>query len=376
VRAWAGWKQVAPEHPAGSLPIGADTLFRVASISKLAQALACMRLHEAGLLRLDEDLAALWGDALRHPLHPHLPITARLLLTHRSGLLDRVSLPLASGDVLRRTLTDRTQWGPEEPGRMFRYSNLGCAVLATVMETAAGEPYDRLMQHRLFEPLGLRARFSTAALTPADRNKLATLYRRPLTSESWVPQADLPGEPPHAFATPAALAAIGENASVHSPAGGLRASMDDLLRIAQLLMAQGQWEGRQLISRQGMTEMLQPHWTWSAQSPGETLGGLFRSWCLGMQRFTDTHDALGGDRLAPRGGATAVGHVGMAYGLFSGLMVLPPKGRQPARGLVYVINGTSQGAAEAVGRHSSFRRCEERVIEKLLEVLESTAITA
>jgi len=132
-RAWAGWRTVAPEHPSGSLPIEATTLFRVASISKLAQALACVRLHEAGRLRLDEDLSGVWRRELRHPLHPQVPINARLLLGHRSGLLDRVSLPLASGDALRRLLADPANWSAEEPGLGFRYSNLGSAVLATAM---------------------------------------------------------------------------------------------------------------------------------------------------------------------------------------------------------------------------------------------------
>ncbi len=369
LRAWAGWRSVGLEHPQGSLPVDAQTFFRVASLAKLAQALACLRLHEAGLLPLDEDLSATWGRELRHPLHPQVPITARLLLSHRSGLVDRGGLPLASGDALRQALADPSHWNPDEPGRHFRYSNFGSAVLGTVMEAAAGQSYDALMRHWLFEPLGVQAAFATAALTSSQRHQLATLYRRPEGSLRWLPQADARGEPPHPFATATALAAVGENASVHSPQGGMRINLPGLVRLAQLIMFEGRWEGHTLLSKPSMLELTRPQWTHSSLSPGETVGGLFRSWTVGLQRFTDVFDAQGGDRLHSKGGVTALGHLGFAYGLHAGLLVLPAQPGREARGLVYVINGTSQAAAESNGRHSSFRRVEERIIETLLNVL-------
>jgi hypothetical protein len=52
--------------------------------------------------------------------------------------------------------------------------------------------------------------------------------------------------------------------------------------------------------------------------------------------------------------------------------VVPARGSQDSRSLVYVINGTSQGAMDQVGRHSSLRRCEERIISALLDAMDRT----
>jgi CubicO group peptidase (beta-lactamase class C family) len=370
-RAWAGWRTIGSDHPVGSLPIEAGTLFRVASLSKLALTVVMLRLHDAKLLDLDEDLSSSLKHNLRHPRFPGVPITPRLLLTHRGGLLDGPTLPLADGDALRRALTTLAHWGAEEPGRYFRYSNFGYAVLATAMESAARQPFDALMQRWLFDPLGMTCRYSAAALAPAQREQLATLYRKPDRSPVWVPQADARNEPPGP-ASPAALAAIGENASVHSPQGGLRVSVIDLARLTRLLMQQGRWEGRRLLSGDSAEQLQRPHWTLSAATAGDSGNGLFRSWGLGLQQFTDTSDARGGDRLHSQGGWQGWGHFGSAYGLLSGLIYRPAEGNRPGWGLSYVINGTSQGAAESPGRHSSLSRTEERVIESLLDVLAAT----
>ena len=365
-RAWAGWRTLSADHPSGSLSLEATSVFRVASISKLALALAALRLHDARLLDLDADLSTWLRHPLRHPRFPNTPVTARLILSHRSSLLE-TSLPLADGDAFRRALTQPANWSPEEPGRHFRYSNFAHAVLATAMESAARQPFDALMQRWLLDPLGMGARYSPAALNAAQRDQLATLYRKPDRSPQWQAQMDARGEPAHPYATASALAAIGENASVHSPQGGLRSSVPDLCRIARLLMQQGRWEGRRLLSPDSMAQLTRPHWTWGPDSPGETAGGLMRSWGLGCQRFTDVSDARGGDRLHSRGGIRAFGHLGSAYGLHSGLLFNTGDNADLNWGVVYVVNGTSQGAQESAGVYSSLRRFEERLLEILLE---------
>lgn len=367
-RAWVGWREIAGSHPEGSRPIEADTLFRVASVSKLVLALAMVRLHDDRTLDLDADLSPLLGGPLRHPRHPDLRVTARLILTHRSGMLDNVALPLADGDALRRALADPAHWGPDPPGAVFRYANFPFAVLATAMEAAARQPFDALMQRWLFDPLGLSARYSPTALAGAQREQLSTLYRRPHGAARWIAQIDAPADSPPGIGLPA-LRAVGENASVHSPHGGLRIGVPDLARVTRLLMQRGRWDNRRLLSPDGYAQLLQPHWSLSPQSPGETAGGLFRSWALGLQHFSDVRDAQGGDRLHPRGRWRAWGHLGSAYGLLSGLLFAPAAGSRPPWGLVYVINGTSQGAAETPGRYSSLRRCEERVVEGLLDTM-------
>lgn len=364
-RAWAGWRSIAAEHPATSLPIEANTLFRVASISKLVMAVAAMRLHDARVLDLDDDLSGLLRTNLRHPQHRQTPITPRLLLSHRSGLIDGVSLPQLDGDAFRRALAQSESWGPHAPGQYFRYSNLGYAVLATAMEAAARQPFEALMQRWLFDPLGISGRYLPNSLSPEQRDQLATLYRKATGAATWSPQADARAPAP----APIALPAAGDNATVYAPHGGLRLSVPDLARLTKMLMLEGRWEGRRLLSADALDQLFKPQWQWSAQTPGETAGGLFRAWSSGAQLMTDSFDGKGGDRLHPKGGVKAIGHVGMAYGLQAGVFFEPPISGRPPWGLIYVINGMSQAAEEAPGQHSSLARPVERLVERLLDTL-------
>lgn len=364
-RAWAGWRTVGAEHPVGSLAMDAHTLYRVGSISKLAVALAALRLHEARVLDLDEDLSPRLRAVLRHPGYPGVSITPRLLLSHRSGLADRgVALPFADGDAMRRTLASPAVWGQEAPGRSFRYSNLGYVVLATAMEAAARLPFESLMQRWLFETIAFTGRFLPSSLQPEQRDNLSVLYRRPTGSARWQPQFDQ-----NAFAPAPPLPPPGENASVYAPHGGLRASVPDLARLARVFMQQGRWEGRRILSADSLATMLNPHWMAGGPEAGEAVAGLFRGWGLGVQIFRDQSEGRSGDRLHPAGGWTGYGHLGAAYGLHAGLLFSPGEGSRLPWGVVYVINGTSQAAAETPGQHSSFLRVEERLLERLLDAV-------
>src|SRR3954462_11593255 len=136
-----------------------DDPVRIASITKLHVALGVMRLVEAGKLDLDRDVSDYLGWKLRNPAFPDTPITLRLLLSHRSSIRDGVDYWLipATGRI-EQTLRDPKAWDAEHPpGRYFQYSNLGFPVIATVMEAATGERFDRLMQRLVFAPLKLDA---------------------------------------------------------------------------------------------------------------------------------------------------------------------------------------------------------------------------
>src|SRR5690348_16839624 len=67
-------------------PVDANTLFRVASVSKFVTALGTMKLVEQGKLSLDADIGEVLGYRLRNPHFPDQPITLRMLLTHTSSL--------------------------------------------------------------------------------------------------------------------------------------------------------------------------------------------------------------------------------------------------------------------------------------------------
>jgi serine-type D-Ala-D-Ala carboxypeptidase len=135
------------------------TLYDLASLTKaVATTTAVMLLVEDGKMRLD-DRVSKWvpefasGDKAR--------VTIRQLLTHTAGVrAGGANFNMDAGPArIRRYLLTRPL--ALEPGDEVLYSDIGFVVLWTAAERAAGEPLPRLLQRRVWEPLGMRdTRFS------------------------------------------------------------------------------------------------------------------------------------------------------------------------------------------------------------------------
>ncbi|MBP8081264.1 MAG: beta-lactamase family protein [Arenimonas sp.] len=138
------------------VPVTADTVFEIGSITKQFTAMAVMLLVEDGKLGL-EDTA---GKYL-----PDLPkawraVTIRQLLTHTSGVPDFEEV-LGYGAY-------RNVWQADKviatvarmpmafkPGTKWKYSNTGYFVLTLILEKVSGEAYLPLLKKRVFGPLGM-----------------------------------------------------------------------------------------------------------------------------------------------------------------------------------------------------------------------------
>ena len=83
-----GRKFIDDATPEKSVAADRDTMYRIASISKLITTLGVMRLVEEGKLALDADVSTYLGWSLRNPHFPEAPITLRMLLTHRASIAD------------------------------------------------------------------------------------------------------------------------------------------------------------------------------------------------------------------------------------------------------------------------------------------------
>lgn len=386
-----GRRWIAPgEARERDLPVTPDSLFRIASVSKLVVALGVLRLVEAGRLDLDADISEALGWRLRHPAHPERPLSVRLLLSHRSGLRDEGGTYLLPGQTLASKLSPEgahfgrgESWAPaaERPGEFFAYCNLNYGVLASVMERLSGQRFDLLMQQQVLGPLGMQGGFDASSFSPAELANLATLYRKRATDDAarWEPQGpwvvqtdDFGGQRP---APPAGLERyeLGSNGSLFGPQGRLRTRVRDLGTVLAMLNARGLHQGRRFLSEQSVSTLFSEHWRYEAAGPnGDWLDGLFQGWGLGVQRFLDRSQAgpdgrVYGDRLLPRGGQEAWGHLGFAYGLHSGLLLDPARGN----GVVYAISGTGDAPERHPGRYSSFPAWEEELQDLLWSLARS-----
>ena len=164
--------------PAASRPMSVDAPVRVASVSKVVTTLGALRLVEEGKLDLDRDVSDYLGWRFRNPTFPDRPITLRLLLSHRSSLLDDGGYFFPLGASLRDSLNAKSWHATQPPGGVFSYTNLNFGVVATVMEKVTGERFDRLIQRLVMTPLKLDACFNWSGCSAGAIARAAALYRK------------------------------------------------------------------------------------------------------------------------------------------------------------------------------------------------------
>ena len=348
------------------LPATPDTLYRIASVSKLMTTLGLMRLVEDGKFELDADVSAYLGFPLRNPHFPQRAITLRHLLTHTSSLRDEAGYSFPAGTALRSFLipgAPATYARQAGPGDWFTYCNLGWGIIGTMMERATGERFDRLMRRLLLDPLGLEAGYNPAELAPAALAQLATLYRkRTVDTEAWdangpwIAQADDVGARPPSPPPGIEAYVIGENATPFSPTGGLRISARGLGVIMRMLMNGGVHEGRRILQAATLERMFARQWTADGKGGnGDSMSGFFNAWGMGNAQFPDQP----GMRLVD--GFDAVGHLGDAYGLRSVFAL----DRKRGNGLVVLVGGTSVDPASVRGRYSALAGFEENILSSM-----------
>ena len=141
-------------------PPDADTVFRIASMTKSFTASAIVALRDDGALKLD-DLAEDYVPELRGwpPVSPDsVRISIRHLLTMTAGFPtddpwgDRQQgLPL---EEFAQFLAKGVSFNCA-PGTRFEYSNLGYAILGRVIAAVTGMAYPDYVRHRLLKPLGM-----------------------------------------------------------------------------------------------------------------------------------------------------------------------------------------------------------------------------
>ena len=373
---------MAKEDEHGILPLGSEHRIRVASISKVAVAIAILTLVEDGHFALDDDVSDLLGWTLRNPNFPLSPITVRSLLSHTSSVRDGDQYFIAAGAGNLRdffdpntALWDRgAHWAAdpqERPGEHFKYANLNFGLLAAVIEKVSQQRFDLFMTARIFAPLGLIAGFNPCDIPPA---LLATTYRKRNaegrwdTTGPWRPQVDgaevscFYGMHTHPRGSKFLDEyVLGSNATLFSPQGGLRASTSDLLMLLKILANGGSVNGTSVLEASSVKALLSPVWTLDSHGgngvssgeaePGGHRDGLMTSYGLSIHRinmgewgFEDSPTLL-------------LGHLGRAYGVFS-FALYDPVSRD---GIAAIVTGVGADPFKSPG-HSPLTRVEEEIL--------------
>jgi CubicO group peptidase (beta-lactamase class C family) len=232
------------------VPADTDTVFDLASVSKLFTSIALVQQVEAGRLDLDRTVASYIPQFAANGKDA---VTVRQLLTHTSGL--PAWLPLWSSHP---TPEARIQAVYEvkplsAPGSTYRYSDLNMITAGKLVELAAGAPLDRVVHDGITAPLGMR---DTGYNPPA-----AMLHRIAATEYQSSPARGMVRGSVH-----------DENAwSLGGVAGhaGVFSTADDLAVLAQTIVNGGSYGRARILSRASVDALLHDE---NAGFPGNAHG--------------------------------------------------------------------------------------------------------
>ena len=173
-----------PDYSAPELrrPIRNDGVYWLASVSKTFISTAIMQLVEKGKVRLDDDINNYLGFKVNNPKYPTVPITVRMLLSHRSSLNDD-----QYGWSLDKFIQGCNEGKPGSfndyaPGAKYDYCNLGYSLLGAIIENVTGKRFDVYIDSKIIAPLRLYGSYN---LTKIDRNRLVRAYNYDTKSQSF-----------------------------------------------------------------------------------------------------------------------------------------------------------------------------------------------
>jgi CubicO group peptidase (beta-lactamase class C family) len=178
---------------AAKTPVTADTVFRIASMTKSFTAMAILKLRDEGRLGLDDPAERYVPElkGLKYPTTDSPRITIRHLLTHSEGFPE--DNPWGdqqlgeSEESLSRMLREGIPFS-NAPGIAYEYSNYGFAILGRIVSNVSGRPYDEYVSDHVLAPLGMTATTLHPAKVPAGR--LAIGYR--WEDQRWTEEPALP----------------------------------------------------------------------------------------------------------------------------------------------------------------------------------------
>ena len=152
-----GWRDAE-----NTLPMQEDTIFEMASVTKMFTAAAVMLLVREGRLGLDDEYVKYFPD------YPYPGVTVRHLLTHTSGMPDDFEtdtwvcpvwenekrIPPCS-EILR-FIRESGEEASHAPGETFRYTDIGYCLLANLVEKLSGTGFEDFLKKNIFEPAGTK----------------------------------------------------------------------------------------------------------------------------------------------------------------------------------------------------------------------------
>lgn len=235
-------ESVGNQGPQDATPVSEQTLFRIYSMTKPIVSVAAMSLVEDGLLSVDDPVSKYLPEFTQMTVidaetgearTAEREMTVAHLLSHTSGLVQAIfaiGTDLGTmyqqnihldGSLTNREIASRLADLPLlfEPGTAWHYGH-STDLLGAVLEIAAGQPLDDILEQRIFTPLGMD------------------------DTGFWVPVSEQ-----HRVAEPI-HGAMPDNTVQHkflSGGGGLNSTAEDYVRFARMLLNDGEYGGARIL---------------------------------------------------------------------------------------------------------------------------------
>ena len=235
-----------------------DTVFQLASVSKSVGSTVVAELVGEGKITWDSKISDIDPDFEMYDPWVTREITIRDFFSHRSGLPDH------AGDLLEDIGYDRSQvlhrLRYQKPDTSFRshyaYTNFGLTEGAVAAAKPYGLSWEDASEQKLYKPLGM---LSTSSRDADFRRRANKALGHVLVDGKWTQKYN-------------------RYPDAQSPAGGVSSSVNDMAKWMRLQLANGKFEGRQLVAEKPLEETHHPQ-MFTQFSP---LDALPRFYGLGM----------------------------------------------------------------------------------------------
>jgi CubicO group peptidase (beta-lactamase class C family) len=221
------------------VPVDADTVFQVASLSKPIGSTVVAELVGEGKITWDSKLSMLDPTFAMFDPWVTREITIRDMYAHRSGLPEHAGDLLEDLGFTRAEILHRLRFQP--PASSFRshyaYTNFGMTEGGVAAAKAYSLEWEAASEEKLYRPLGMTSTSSRYADFMGRRNKA---LGHVLVDGKWVQK-------------------FKRDPDAQSPAGGVSSSVNDLAKWMQLQLANGKFEGKQIVNEKALAETHHPH---------------------------------------------------------------------------------------------------------------------
>jgi len=226
-----------------------DDIFWIASMSKPITAVCVAILADDGKLSFDDPLAkhlpefaGVLVSQNGETVKPNRAPTLRDVMTHTSGLGDMYTRDphLTLAETGKRLAQQPLRF---QPGSRWAYSTAGIDVLGRVVEAASGMPFDRFLQSRVLDPLGMKD--TSFWLAPENQSRWVQPYR-------WNPQTSKLEETVITY-----LYKTAPTDRERPPLGGagLFSTAEDVAKFYQMMLNQGTLNGKRILKPETVAEM-------------------------------------------------------------------------------------------------------------------------